>query len=81
MKPSKKPNPVLPLTLLVLLLLALSLTGCGHCLPAPPGPSPELPTTPLLATPLPSVTYSESVKLQLLDWQKSLQATPLMSKP
>ena len=38
---------------------------------------PAIPAPPPLTEPLPSVPYSESVRLLLLEWQQKLKATPM----
>lgn len=81
MPPSNLPRPALLPIVLLLLVLLLSLTGCGHNSPRSESSLPVLPASPSLTTPLPSVPYSTSAKLNIEAWQKSLTATPLTPKP
>jgi hypothetical protein len=67
-------------TLILLLMLALSLTGCANNLPVV-SPSLALPAPPPVVMPTLSVSYSESVQLDLQRWQKMLTDTPLIPEP
>jgi hypothetical protein len=65
----------------LLMLLALSVTGCATTsLPVVP-PSPTLPTPPLPLTPTPSVSYSSSAQKNIQSWRQKLMATPLTQQP
>ena len=81
MKHSRRPNPALPLMLLLLLLFVLSQTGCAHNSNQPDPVSPKLPTIPSGLTPQPSVPYLESVKENMKRWAEMLRATPLIPSP
>lgn len=81
MKHSKKLSAVPWITAALLLLLALSLTACGHNSPQTPGQSPELPTPPSKLTPRPSVPYSTNASTDTKTWQQKLTSTPLMLTP
>ena len=79
-------QPVLVKTLfsLMLMALALSLTGCA--VPsAPPSLAgvtcPAIPAVPQISQPLPSVSYSDRARLSFKKWREQLTATPLTSKP
>lgn len=69
-------NVKLPCALL-LIALALSLTGCATSSPRAGVICPALPAKPSASEPQPSVTYSESVQLLLKAWRAKLDATPL----
>lgn len=64
---------------LLLMLLALSLTGCA-CNSPPSAPvtveAPKLPARPPMTEPQPSQPYSESVRALLKTWRERLTATP-----
>jgi len=67
-------------TLNLLPLLVLSLTGCANSLPVV-SPSVVVPAPPPVTMPQLSLSYSESVQLDLLKWQKMLTDTPLIPEP
>ncbi len=81
MRRSKRPKFVLLPFVLLLLALLLSLTACGHNSPRPECSCPVLPAPPLLATPIPSVNYMNSVKDDLSRWRGRLTDTPLTYEP
>jgi hypothetical protein len=63
----------------ILIILALSLTGCAHNSPA----CPEVvgPRAPALTEPMPSVSYSLRVQQTFKSWQEKLIAMPTTPKP
>jgi hypothetical protein len=70
--PSRKPWPAL------LMLCALSATGCATTSPPPPACAcPALPQPPALTTPLPPQSYSLSAQELLQTWRSKLTATPV----
>ena len=60
------------LPVLMLTVLALSLTACATPSPPQAVECPTNPPPPALSEPLPSVTYSERVRLKLQSWHQSL---------
>lgn len=78
---SDLPRPALLPTGLLLLTLALSLSGCGHNSPRPECSCPVLPAAPSVLTPIPSTSYSTSVKEDLERWRGRLTDTPLTPAP
>lgn len=76
MLPSKKPTAGLRPMLLLLLMLALSVTGCATTSTPPPQDCPRFPTKPVLTEPLPSQPYSISAQELLKAWREKLTATP-----
>lgn len=69
------------LSLLLLLTLLLSQTGCGTNLQQSAPVSPSLPAPPSVTTQTPSVAYSESAKARIQKWRALLTEHPLMSEP
>lgn len=63
----------------LLLVLAMSLTGCASQPPTPCEP-PVLPKPPALSEPLPSVNYSEQWRALAESLRKRLTDTPTTSK-
>ena len=78
---SDLPRPALRPTALLLLALLLSLTACGHNSPRPECSCPALPAAPSVLTPIPSTSYSTSVKDDLQRWRGRLTDTPLIPAP
>ena len=66
----KKPAPPL-------LLIVMSLVGCGTTSP-PPALPPANPLPPATSTALPSVDYSISAQENIKAWRKQLKVTPTM---
>ena len=69
------------LSLLLLLTLLLSQTGCATNCPEPTPVSPTLPTPPSVSTPLPQTPYSQTWSEKVRGWRGRLTATHLMSEP
>jgi hypothetical protein len=61
------------------LLLALLLTGCATT-SLPPSKPPEIPPSPALSEPLPSLTYSEQWRLKVEEWRKRVTPTSTTSE-
>ena len=55
----------------ILIMLALSLTGCAHNSPSP-CPEQKLPPAPALSEPIPPVSYSLRAQRSLSKWEASL---------
>lgn len=70
-------------TFFVVLLMGLAvlLTGCATSLPTPAVESPSLPTKPSVATQTPSVSYSESARQRIETWQNRLTESIATDKP
>ena len=68
-----------PACAVMLMLLALSSTGCATRL-VPPSECPVNPTAPALTESLPSETYSISAQRDMEAWRKRLGDTPATSK-
>jgi predicted small lipoprotein YifL len=71
------PNARLAL-LLMLVLLAVSLTACGTCSPKPLAPvtveAPRIPAAPPMTEPAPSEGYSLSAQQRIKTWRERLTA-------
>jgi len=65
----------LALLLLTVIFCGLLLTGCAATSPPVSTACPQHPTLPELSTPLPSETYSVSVRELLQTWRQKLTAT------
>ena len=70
-----KQRNVKPSCVLLPLLLALSLTGCGTTRPVYVTSSPDLPSRPELTEPLPSQTYSDSARADIQTWRRAVTGT------
>lgn len=74
---STKPTPVHRLTAALLTLLALSLTACATHSPTPETAAAiTLPAPPPLTEPVPSQSYSDTVRALLKTWREKLTGTP-----
>ena len=60
----------------ILIMLALSLTGCAHNSPSP-CPEQKLPPVPALTEPIPPESYSLRAQQSFKAWQERLIATPV----
>ena len=64
----------------LLLLLALSVTGCAAIWPKSEPSSVQLPRPPSLSTPIPSQMYLSNAQKNISSWRKQLMDTQLMQQ-